>query len=154
MSTGSDPLPDLSLLLPSWLLALNAAALVRFDGFVFMIILLSSAKLIFTNLQTEIFFYGIQNLSSNWISSSCWTDITGIHFVLFCICVFVLIRERRPAHSQWIILGSAFIMFALSTADVSLTIRLMTHDLVTTPDYMRGRIHPTNSIFVTNKYVP
>ena len=59
MSTGSAPLPDLSLLYP-WLLPLNAAVLVRF---VFMITLLSSAKLTFTNLQTETLFYGIQNLS-------------------------------------------------------------------------------------------
>ena len=68
--------------------------------------------------------------------------------------MIVLIRERRPTHSQWIILGSAFIMFALSTADVSLTIRLMTHDLATTPDYILERIYPKSPIFVTNKYVP
>ena len=83
-----------------------------------------------------------------------WTDITGIHFVLFCICVFlqVLFREKGP--TQWIIFGAVFIMFALSTADVSLTIRLMTHDLVTTPDYMLERIYSKSLIYVTNKYVP
>ena len=70
--------------------------------------------------------------------------------------MFLLIRERRPTHCQWIILGSAFIMFALSTADVSLTIQLMTHDLTTTPDYilLLERIYPKGPIFVANKYVP
>ena len=103
MSTESDPLPDLSLLLPPWpwLLALNAAALVRFDGFVFIIILLSSAKLTFTNLQTEILFYGIQNLSNNWISSSCWTDIlqesTSFYFVSACLFSFARDGRHTPS---------------------------------------------------------
>ena len=66
--------------------------------------------------------------------------------------MFLLIRERRPMHL--IILGFAFIMFALSTADISLTIRFMTHDLATTWDYIQERIRPKSSIFVTNKYVP
>jgi len=52
---------------------------------------------------------------------------SGIHFVLFCICMFILVRNRRS--TQWFILASAFVMFALSTADISLSFRVMTHDL-------------------------
>lgn len=53
---------------------------------------------------------------------------TGIHFVLFCICIFILVRNRRP--TQWFILVSAIVMFALSTADIAITFRFMTHDVI------------------------
>ena len=141
MSTGSAP-SDLSPLSP--LLPVNAAALVRF-----MINVISQTCLHkFTDRNSSLRY---PKSFSHRISSSC--DITGIHFVLFCICMFLLIRERRSTHSQWFILGFAFIMFALSTADISLSIRVMTHGL-TTQGYCLKCAYPKIPIFLTNKYVP
>ena len=129
------------------LLAVNATTLVRF---VFSISVIMIDPSYFHEFPDGYSFLRYPKSFNHWIVV--WTDVIGIHFVLFCVCMFLLIFDRRPTH--WIILGSAFIMFALSTADISLTFRLMTHDLATTEDYMLKRLYPKSPIFVTNKYVP
>ena len=74
--------------------------------------------------------------------------------------MFILVRNRRRA--QCFILVSAFVMFALSTADISITIRLMTHDIaaaldqgsnMTSNDYpsLAKPTYQKDLIFVTNK---
>lgn len=85
----------------------------------------------------------------------------GIHFVLFCICMFILVRNGRP--TQWFILAAAFVMFILSTADISLTFRLTTHDIAVIfipggpqPDSLcpvLKRVYEKNVVFVSNNFI-
>jgi hypothetical protein len=70
--------------------------------------------------------------------------------------MFILVRNRRP--TQWFILVSAFVMFTLSTADIALSFRLMTHDIaVLEPSDLDSvylilkRLYEKNLIFVSNK---
>jgi NADH:ubiquinone oxidoreductase subunit K len=79
----------------------------------------------------------------------------GIHLVLFCICTYSLLMRRNPA--QLVVLLSLIIMFALATADISLSFRLIIHDV---PAVLNGNIgvnvilehvYPKNPLFVTNK---
>jgi hypothetical protein len=72
--------------------------------------------------------------------------------------MFILVRNRRP--TQWFILVSAFVMFALSTADISITFQLMTHDIIDVFDQDGFFSYPVlqslmakNLIFVSNKSV-
>ncbi|KAF9561244.1 hypothetical protein CPC08DRAFT_707541 [Agrocybe pediades] len=80
----------------------------------------------------------------------------GIHVVLFCVCMFILARNRRS--TQWFIALSAVIMFVLSTADTAITMHLLTHDIgsVFDPEKLPGvakRIALKNPLFVTNNFV-
>jgi len=80
------------------------------------------------------------------------TLLYGIHFVLFCICIFILLRNGRP--KQWFILVSAIVMFALSTADVALTFRFMTHDIIDVlPQNVLAIFCAKNLIFVSNNFI-
>ena len=99
-----------------------------------------------------------------WKSFSCWNIqlnrwSTGIHFVLFCICMFILVRNSLRRPTQWFILVSAFVMFALSTADISITFRFMTHDILEVLEqgsgsYLVRKFQFVKShIFVSNKSV-
>ena len=67
--------------------------------------------------------------------------------------MFILVRNRRP--TQWFILASAFVMFTLSTADIALSFRLMTHDVAVFEssrlDSVLKRIYEKDLIFVSNK---
>jgi len=80
--------------------------------------------------------------------------LKGVHVTLFCVCMFVLARNRNS--KQWFIGISAVIMFVLSTADVAITIQLLAHDLVglfdpsKQPEIIK-RAGYKNPIFVTNK---
>ena len=71
--------------------------------------------------------------------------------------MFILLN-RRP--TQWFILVSAFVMFALSTADISITFQYMTHDIIDVLDQDGSLPYPVlkslfvkNLIFVSNKSV-
>jgi len=84
----------------------------------------------------------------------------GIHFVLFCICISILVRNGRP--TQWFILAAAFVMFVLSTGDISITFRLMTHDIGGVifnpggPDTrypVLKRFYEKDIIFVSNNFI-
>ena len=75
--------------------------------------------------------------------------------------MFILVRNRRP--TQWFILVSAFLLFALSTADISITFRFMTQDIMDVIDQLEGGFISytvlrdflaKNLIFVSNKSVP
>jgi len=84
------------------------------------------------------------------------TLLYGIHIVLFVICVYILVSHRRSA--PWYSLGLAFLMFALSTADIALTIRLCVHNLpeVYLPggtNYLSTRLYPKNPFFVANNFL-
>ena len=134
----------------SKLLVTNAATLVRF---------VVQSQYHQPNLPLKIFrsklFYTVMKIFQlleyrlNW-----WS--TGIHFVLFCICMFILIRNRRL--TQWFILVSAFAMFALSTADISITFQYMTHDIKLDLLDLGGSLYrpvqkSKDLIFVSNKSV-
>ncbi|KDR79166.1 hypothetical protein GALMADRAFT_1225655 [Galerina marginata CBS 339.88] len=80
----------------------------------------------------------------------------GIHVVLFCICMFILVRNRRS--TQWFIFVSAIIMFALSTVDISITMRILTHDIVNAldPDHshqIARLVYVKNPVFVSNNLI-
>ncbi|KAF8900233.1 hypothetical protein CPB84DRAFT_1779110 [Gymnopilus junonius] len=85
------------------------------------------------------------------------TLLYGIHIPLFCICMYILVQNRRT--TNWFIFISAILMFGLSTADVSVTLRLLTHDmfsLILDPSDLRPAqrwINTKTPIFVTNNFV-
>lgn len=68
--------------------------------------------------------------------------------------MYILILNRRSTH--WFIPVSVFAMFALSTADIAISIRLFTHDFFTLLGpgnihvYLKA-IHPKQPIFMANK---
>ena len=136
----------------SVLLGMNAATLVRFvvqSQYYQLNLPLKSfrSKLFYTVMK----IFQLLEYRLNW-----WS--TGIHFVLFCICMFILVRNRRP--TQWFIFVSAFTMFALSTADISITFQFMTHDIIDLLDQGGNFSDPVvkslmakNLIFVSNKSV-
>ncbi|KAH6874245.1 hypothetical protein BKA70DRAFT_1449589 [Coprinopsis sp. MPI-PUGE-AT-0042] len=51
----------------------------------------------------------------------------GIHLVLFAMCCYILLTFQRRI--QWFILAAVCAMFAISTADIGLSIKLSTTDL-------------------------
>ena len=74
--------------------------------------------------------------------------------------MFILVRNRQRA--QCFILVSAFVMFVLSTADISITIRMMTRGIAAALDQggnitangyasFAKHIYQKNLIFVANK---
>lgn len=81
--------------------------------------------------------------------------LTGIHIVLFCICVYTLSTRRNPAHL--IILGFIVVMVAISVADIGLTYRLVLRDLPAVLKFQRtatsaiARVLPKGHLYVTNK---
>lgn len=140
----------------SALLQLNAAAMVRFvvhsQRHQADLLLKFYRWKLFSTVR-KIFQSYYWNIVWNWLS-------IGIHFVLFCICIFILVRNGRP--TQWFILAAAFVMFVLSTADISITFRLMTHDIGAVilnpggPDArypVLKRLYEKDIIFVSNKSV-
>ncbi|KAF8816440.1 hypothetical protein BYT27DRAFT_7183985 [Phlegmacium glaucopus] len=80
----------------------------------------------------------------------------GIQFVLFCVCMYILLLNRHSTH--WFIPLSAFVMFALSTADIAISIRLIAHDFFPLlgpdgfPFYVHA-IYPKAPIFVANNFI-
>lgn len=54
--------------------------------------------------------------------------VTGIHFVLFCICTYILSRSKGLGSMQWFNFASALVMFTTSTANILITFRLTGHD--------------------------
>ena len=75
--------------------------------------------------------------------------------------MFILVRNRRP--TQWFIPVSAFLLFALSTADIAITFRFTIHDIMDIIDQLEDGFlaYPVlkdffakDLIFVSNKSVP
>ncbi|TEB30941.1 hypothetical protein FA13DRAFT_1733360 [Coprinellus micaceus] len=80
----------------------------------------------------------------------------GVHIVLFALCCYVLTARQKRV--QWFILGCAFAMFAISTADIAYTIRCSTadlFDLVRPMDFaeVADRVRPKPAFYVTNNFV-
>jgi hypothetical protein len=79
----------------------------------------------------------------------------GVHLVLFCTCAYILYTRGNPA--QLVLLLSAITMFALATADISLSFRLIIDDVPAVQrgnigvDVILAHIFPKIPIFVTNK---
>ena len=78
--------------------------------------------------------------------------------------MFILLRNSLRRPTQWFILVSAFVMFALSTADISITFRFMTlaHGIIEALEQGSGfqTSHPVKElefvkslIYVSNKSV-
>ena len=75
----------------------------------------------------------------------------GIHCILFCVCAYIFLSRRlvKP-----FIIGSAIIMFALSTADVAISLGLLVGGLRSPFEDETHLItcrYPKNPIFVANK---
>ena len=68
--------------------------------------------------------------------------------------MFILLRHHQT--TQWFILVSAVLMFALSTADIGITFRVLSHDIVDALDPAKTHavlklVYVKNPIFATNK---
>lgn len=76
----------------------------------------------------------------------------GIHIVLFAICCYILLNFHKRI--QWFILAAVCAMFAISTADIGLSIKLSTTDLWalhTLPAQASiDKMPPKAVLFVTN----
>lgn len=105
-------------------------------------------------LQIEVMLYGMLDRRRSSETDSHFSDHIGTHIVLFALCCYVLLARQKRV--QWFVLGSAFIMFALSTADIAYTIRCSTTDLPDLiypmdPGKVAHRIRPKPALYVTNK---
>lgn len=133
----------------SILLAANVAALVRF----FLVFSLMNLIFEFTGGNSFIRYSKKINLFTHSV-----TGFTGSHFVLFGVCMYILNRNKGSIH--WFIFTSAFFMFAISTADISITFRLMGHDILLLDGsdlndevpLLVQRFYPKNLLFVADKY--
>jgi len=81
----------------------------------------------------------------------------GNYLVLFCICMYILVRNGRSTH--WFIPASAFVMFAVSTADIAISFSMIAHDffIILQPSsflfYVKA-VYPKSSIFaVINNFI-
>ena len=102
----------------------------------------------------EVLLYGAQPARHDFDS-----DLTiygvGIHFVLFWICVCILLMRRNPA--QLVVFFSVVVMFALATADIFFSFRLVIRDIPAVfkgnmdVNVLNAHIYPKNPLFVTNK---
>ncbi|KAH6909950.1 hypothetical protein BKA70DRAFT_180811 [Coprinopsis sp. MPI-PUGE-AT-0042] len=76
----------------------------------------------------------------------------GIHLVLFAMCCYILLTFQRRI--QWFILAAVCAMFAISTADIGLSIKLSTTDLwalhQVPPQSSIDKMPPKAVLFVTN----
>ncbi|KAF8192957.1 hypothetical protein BJ912DRAFT_961536 [Pholiota molesta] len=84
------------------------------------------------------------------------TLLYGIHLILFCICIFLLLRNRRL--TQWFISISAVVMFVLSTADIAITFRVISYVVPRLADpkiagITTKLIHAKTAIFVADNFV-
>lgn len=78
------------------------------------------------------------------------SSLLGIYFILFFICVYLLLWKKRPL--RWVLLVSAIIMFSLATADIIYTYHLVFNRLL--PRRLTfTELFPKYMLFVTNKYV-
>lgn len=80
----------------------------------------------------------------------------GIHFVIFCLCVRVLLPRRRKI--QRMMLGAVVVMFLLATLDVAMSWRLfLRHTPVlytgTSATFLQA-VYPKIIIHLVNKSVP
>jgi len=93
------------------------------------------------------------------VASLVETLLYGSHFVLFGVCMYIL--NRNKGSIPWFIFTSAFFMFAISTADISITFRLMGHDIVLLDGHdlsdelalLVQRFYPKNLLFVADNFV-
>ncbi|KAF8608190.1 hypothetical protein BDV93DRAFT_519246 [Ceratobasidium sp. AG-I] len=71
-------------------------------------------------------------LYKNAVVIGVWTEtaLWGIFFVLYLVCVNVLVRRRGAESIQWIPLASATLLFALSTLHAGLQLRKLYTGLV------------------------
>ena len=155
LSIGTTRVNQTSDLDHSLLIWKNAAALVRF-------VVQSQyhqLNLPLKSFRSKLFYTVMKILQLLKYRLNLWS--TGVHFVLFCICMFILVRNSLRRPTQWFILVSAFVMFALSTADISITFRLMTDNILLV-DILEEYSHSSSRlkflsvkclIFVTNKSV-
>ncbi|KAG2004741.1 hypothetical protein CC2G_003265 [Coprinopsis cinerea AmutBmut pab1-1] len=80
----------------------------------------------------------------------------GVHLVLFAMCCYILLT---PGHRriQWFVLGAICTMFAISTADIGLSIKLSTTDLWVLlqlpPQSSIDKMPPKAVLFVTNNLI-
>lgn len=77
----------------------------------------------------------------------------GIHCILFCVCAYIFLSRRlvKP-----FIIGSAIIMFALSTADVAISLGLLVGGLrmpFEDETHLLTCRYPKNPIFVANNLI-
>lgn len=80
---------------------------------------------------------------------------TGVHFALYCICAYTLVKRKKKA--QLFMLLAVTAMFILSTADIALSFRLVLRDIPALArqkiDFVKviTRTYPKTPLFVANK---
>lgn len=74
--------------------------------------------------------------------------LTGLYFILFVICIYVLLQRKEAAH--WILFSFAIAMFTIATSDI-----MYTHYLVFSKLLKGGvsfnDLRPKYWFYVTNK---
>ncbi|TFK23333.1 hypothetical protein FA15DRAFT_670611 [Coprinopsis marcescibilis] len=92
------------------------------------------------------------------LNASFVTDgmLYGIHVVLFAMACYILVRFQRR-RMRWFLLVAVCSMFAISTVDIGLSIKLSTTDLwvlvTLTPAQSIERMPPKAMLFVTNNLI-
>lgn len=80
---------------------------------------------------------------------------SGVHLVLYCICTYTLVKRRKS--TQLVILFAITVMFALTTADIAISFRLLLDDLPAVVKHEMdlltalNRANPKTPLFITNK---
>lgn len=73
---------------------------------------------------------------------------TGLYFILFGICIYVLLQRHKTIH--WVLFAFAIAMFSVATADIIYTYFQVFHKL-----FERGvsfnDLRPKYWLYVTNK---
>ncbi|KAF9475753.1 hypothetical protein BDN70DRAFT_222511 [Pholiota conissans] len=84
------------------------------------------------------------------------TLLYGMHAILFCIYMYLFVRNRRSP--QWFIFICALLMFLLSTVDIAITFRVLSYVIprltkTSSVGMSLTLVHAKNSIFVANNFI-
>lgn len=86
--------------------------------------------------------------SCNSILTHISKNSTGLYFILFFICIYVLLRRKETAH--WILVTSAIAMFTIATTDIMYTYYLVFVKLFNV-GLSFNDLRPKYWFYVTNK---
>lgn len=73
---------------------------------------------------------------------------TGIYFILFFICLYVLTYRKHAIH--WVLLGAAIAMFTIATTDIIYTYFLVFNKIFKT-GISFDDLRPKYWLYVTNR---
>ena len=75
-------------------------------------------------------------------------NTTGLYFILFVICIYVLHQRKETAH--WILVSFAIAMFTIATSDIIYTYYLVFYKLFRSGVSFND-LRPKYWFYVTNK---